>query len=455
MSILDQVGNLNRSKLRSNSVPNRRYLDKLYHDSKGNHIVEQDPLIYAEVLTDEEVDYGRSSYDYIHRPTKDISNKLVKTGRQRKRLAARSKYSEFQAKLTKRRVYFCCVSSEIDVHKLLDFFVETRLNTKWKYRMYNDVLHIYKPTFIDDADRSVTGVPLVRSDSLPTIDLSRKVDDLDSDHQISDAVDEYRRERKPSIDDDCLGRKSAVLDHILISAIEPSLDHLSNKFSVNLSEQYELGDTDTTLSGLGTQEVFVFEFGACVFWGFNPGEEILLLKTIRLFCNKGIVGPLEFEEGEDDMAFVTAPDVQSIRIANDLITLPDNATALHRLGLSFAIAQSAILSIFEARIEKKVEDYKYIPGTLAKHGKVHLTETELAIMMGEVFVIRHDVNLHTEILDIPDFFWDYGDILEHDYKLVSKSIIDIIHMDCYIDLIYCMYEDGTIYGDGGTNRSVK
>ena len=24
---------------------------------------------------------------------------------------------------------------------------------------------------------------------------------------------------------------------------------------------------------------------------------------------------------------------------------------------------------------------------------------------GEVFVIRHDVNLHTEILDTPDFFW--------------------------------------------------
>jgi uncharacterized Rmd1/YagE family protein len=27
-------------------------------------------------------------------------------------------------------------------------------------------------------------------------------------------------------------------------------------------------------------------------------------------------------------------------------------------------------------------------------------------MIGDVFVIRHDVNLHTEILDTPDFFWD-------------------------------------------------
>jgi len=30
---------------------------------------------------------------------------------------------------------------------------------------------------------------------------------------------------------------------------------------------------------------------------------------------------------------------------------------------------------------------------------------QLGLMIGEVFVIRHDVNLHSEILDTPDFFW--------------------------------------------------
>ena len=40
-------------------------------------------------------------------------------------------------------------------------------------------------------------------------------------------------------------------------------------------------------------------------------------------------------------------------------------------------------------------------------------------MIGEVFVIRHDVNLHTEILDTPDFFWKDGEKYENDYKLVS------------------------------------
>jgi uncharacterized Rmd1/YagE family protein len=108
-----------------------------------------------------------------------------------------------------------------------------------------------------------------------------------------------------------------------------------------------------------------------------------------------------------------------------------------RLSVSFAIAQSSVLAIFEARIERKVEEYKYIPETLAAYGKVHLTERQLGMMIGDVFVIRHDVNLHTEILghififkvlfcneifyyeDTPDFFWnEKEERFEQDYKMV-------------------------------------
>jgi len=77
-----------------------------------------------------------------------------------------------------------------------------------------------------------------------------------------------------------------------------------------------------------------------------------------------------------------------------------------RLSVSFAIAQSSVLAIFEARIERKVEEYKYIPEALATYGKVHLSERQLGMMIGDVFVIRHDVNLHTEILGLSVFIFD-------------------------------------------------
>jgi len=69
----------------------------------------------------------------------------LRTGRQRKRLAARSKGSEFRANRKKRRVYFCCISSEVDFPSLLDQLDGRNLfGHRWKHRVYSDVLHLYK-----------------------------------------------------------------------------------------------------------------------------------------------------------------------------------------------------------------------------------------------------------------------------------------------------------------------
>lgn len=184
---------------------------------------------------------------------------------------------------------------------------------------------------------------------------------------------------------------------------------------------YEQDMTEFRMSAHGAQEIFVFDFGGVVFWGFSRGEETNLLKTVRMFVTAGNVGVQEFQCGEDDMAFFTSPEVKSISIANDVISLPEDSVAKQRLSVSFAIAQSSVLSIFEARIDRKIEEYKYIPETLAAYGKIHLTERQLGMMIGEVFVIRHDVNLHTEILDTPDFFWKQEQF-EQDYRMVWFSI---------------------------------
>lgn len=280
------------------------------------------------------------------------NNKVVRTGRQRKKLAARTKGGEFQTKRRKRRVYFCCISSEIDVQKLLDHLNDANdILFGWHRELHNDVLHMYKPG-IDE--------PILR----------------------------YEKK----------GRDSPKQD---LSPIGSGFDPEQKGFLHEKVDPYEEKISDYyggRLVAVGSKEVFVFDFGAVVFWGFSRGEEAGLLKTIRLFATKGLVGNNEFESGEDDMAFVISPDDKEISVANDVISLPDETVPKQRLAVSFAIAQSSVLAIFEARIEQKVEEYKYIPEALAAHGKVDLSERQLGMMIGEVFVIRHDVNLHTEIL---------------------------------------------------------
>ena len=43
------------------------------------------------------------------------------------------------------------------------------------------------------------------------------------------------------------------------------------------------------------------------------------------------------------------------------------------------------------------------------------------MMMGSMFMERNLVNLHTDILDTPEFFWEYSD-LEPIYRMVAQDL---------------------------------
>ena len=346
-----------------------------YYNSKNvslNLLRRKDPTKdgYQSLVYDQSGDEAeRGRMDEFGELKKFISReKLVKTGRQRKKLAARTKGGEFQARRKKRRVYFCCVSSDMDIQKLFDYLVgSSGMMSGWKYQLYpgGEVLHLYKSGTLNE----------------PTTDR----------HSYSKSNSEERNRLESHAD----------LDN----------QHSSEYFE---NEAYKISNPKS-------QEVFVFDFGAAVFWGFSRGEETNLLKTFRMFVTKGGVDKDEFQSGEDDMAFITSPEEDKIALANDFLTLPDNSPVKQRLSISFAIAQSSVLAIFESRVEYKVEEYKYIPETLAAYGKVQLSERQLGIMIGEVFVIRHDVNLHTEILDTPSFFWK-EETHEENYQMVMEYL---------------------------------
>ena len=353
--------------------------EKSYSDSESlynkktsqlpQNITHYNPISYQGIdnfpHSDEEKAYdGLNSSNDHDFGVQGSRNPALRSGRQRKKFAARSKGGEFQAKRRKRRVYFCCVSSEIDVQKLHGYLVGSGdMHHEWKYRLYNEVLHVYKEG---------------KAETLPNRKKVHYNYNYKHDHRLND---------EPTLDT----KQTRGEQNVHIQENE-------NEYDARLEDSNVALDDTFHISSFGAQEVFVFDFGAVVFWGFPRGEEMNLLKTIRMFVTKGFVGIEEFQSGEDDMAFVISSEATKIRISNDVISLPEFSLPTQRLSVSFAIAQSSVLSIFEARIEKKVEEYKYIPITLAAYGKVHLSGRQLGMMIGEVFVIRHDVNLHTEIL---------------------------------------------------------
>ena len=94
-----------------------------------------------------------------------------------------------------------------------------------------------------------------------------------------------------------------------------------------------------------------------------------------------------------------------------------------RLAISQALAQSVKLSTFEEAIQKTYNLSKQIPLDLAHKGKISLSKREIRSKMGELFIERSSINLQTDVLDTPEFFWDYPE-LEPLYKL-SANYLDI------------------------------
>lgn len=148
-------------------------------------------------------------------------------------------------------------------------------------------------------------------------------------------------------------------------------------------------------------DIFYFSYGSIVFWGFTEEEEKQILTSIKEF-EKEPVAKAELDE-------FTFTYGDNMRIEEDEIVLPNKST-LNKLSISHGLAQSVKLTTFEEMIQKTIDLTKQLPSDLARRGKIFLSRKEISQKLGELFIERSFINLHTEILDIPEFFWDYPEL---------------------------------------------
>ncbi len=145
-------------------------------------------------------------------------------------------------------------------------------------------------------------------------------------------------------------------------------------------------------------DAFVFSYGCVVFWGGEEADEKAFLNRLQPFEEKP--GPLNMDEFE--FSYGMKPSVK-----NDMIRLKKKGSdVLQKLSVSYALSQSSKLAVFEDRIDQTIQGTRYIPQDLATRGLIKMSRKETAKMIGLLFLERHSVNLHTDILDTPAFFWD-------------------------------------------------
>ena len=148
-------------------------------------------------------------------------------------------------------------------------------------------------------------------------------------------------------------------------------------------------------------EIFYFSFGAVIIWGAEDAEERVLLKELQEFENGSLASHafdlIYFKH--DSKAKKNFIDEE-----NNEVILKDN-DMLVKLSMSHALAQSVKLDILEASVTALLERTDPLQKELARRGKVSLSKTEISKQIGLLFSERYSINLHSDILDTPEFFW--------------------------------------------------
>lgn len=149
-------------------------------------------------------------------------------------------------------------------------------------------------------------------------------------------------------------------------------------------------------------EMFFFIHGSFVSWGLTKNQEQKIVEQIAPFA----ISPLDRIES-DFFCYKTGEETSidtDERLRIDVITL-DTENPLVKLSFSYALAQSTKLEAFEEAIQEAIKKNTYLPQEIATKGVISLSRSAIFKRMGEIFLARSSINLNSEYLDVPEFFW--------------------------------------------------
>lgn len=159
-------------------------------------------------------------------------------------------------------------------------------------------------------------------------------------------------------------------------------------------------------------DLFLFPYGAVVTWDIPREIALRFLKEIKEFEDTPLA---ETEIEEYSYTFGETPSMR-----DDFIILPYNDT-ITKQAFSHGLAQSIKLNAFETRMRHTFESTKKLPENLAKQGNIPLSRREIRRKIGELFIERSSINLHVDVLDTPEFFWEYPEY-EPIYTITANEL---------------------------------
>ncbi|XP_064612787.1 required for meiotic nuclear division protein 1 homolog isoform X2 [Liolophura sinensis] len=270
-------------------------------------------------------------------------------------------------------------------------FLQTRISVGC-VRLFNSTTELFAPPIANSIQKNVQAV-IAKRPAKKKVAVSRSRD-KDQVYEVT----AYATSEEYHLEDLSTALEQQGL--YLVSSLPEDVEN-----ALYVCAKYKVDETQ--------REVFFFREGCAVFWNMPETERAEVLKFVEKFSeNVYSVSLIEHELEKMDFVYTQkAPSLTSgtihIQERQDVDTEESSAqTTLVKYAFSNALSLSVKLGIWEASLDKFVESIEPVLEDMKVGRRIKMTKQEVLQKTGELFTLRHLINLSSDLLDPPDFYWD-------------------------------------------------
>jgi uncharacterized Rmd1/YagE family protein len=158
------------------------------------------------------------------------------------------------------------------------------------------------------------------------------------------------------------------------------------------------------------QTLFVFKNGTLVSWGVKRYEINAYINVIKSLVDKPITILVhdEFHYQIQDKTAIEPHDFFDV----DCLSIENDTDEL-KLSLAYGFSQSAKLQYFETIIDALIEKYNPMIQSLSHTGDMPIKRKQIQQVIGEILGAKSELNLISNFLYHPKYFWQHPTLEEH------------------------------------------
>ncbi|MCR9192565.1 MAG: RMD1 family protein [Gammaproteobacteria bacterium] len=170
----------------------------------------------------------------------------------------------------------------------------------------------------------------------------------------------------------------------------------------------------------GKQVIFIFRNGTIVSWGVKRHHIHDYIETIKQFAEK----PIPFEVHDEFICSLgdrTAIEPHGYFEVDCLSIDRTMDTDDLKLSLSYGFSQSVKLQYFETILEALIDKYTPLIHSISAKGQMKVKRKQLRKIVGELLGAKSEMNLISNFLYHPKYFWQHPSLEEY-YIMLERYL---------------------------------